>query len=267
MQTILPYSRDSLQQCPQFAPVSPVAATDTCNTCNKRKELSAHPSEVRNEKELTKSASVMDPAVLLSPTSHYPMNTTTGMTSTRTPYFSSRRHRWAMSRRREPGDAIVYHADHADCTARTQSQTQVVAHCAVRTQPSYGCGNSISRARSAAAGTKVKARRHKRRARQPDYRCRVASALVLSLFFIIDLFRRMCVPRQYFFVIELVYNIFNYRNIRKRCFPLQLTLIHSTCCVNGQSSPFSLKLYKMFLVFFITSAVLKFSFRPPQLMT
>ena len=66
MQTILPYSRDSLQQCPQlFAPVSPAAATDTCNTCSKRKEPSAHPSEVRNEKELTKSASVMDPAVLL----------------------------------------------------------------------------------------------------------------------------------------------------------------------------------------------------------
>ena len=198
MQTILPYSRDSLQQCPQFAPVSPVAANDTCNTCNKRKEPSARPSEVRNEKELTKSASAVDPAVLLSPTSHrhYPMNTTTGTTSTRTPYFSSRCHRWEMSRRREPGDAIVYHADHADCTARTQSQTQVVAHCAVRTQ-SYGCGNSISRVRSAAAGAKVKARRHKRRARQPDYRCRVASALVLSLFFIIYLFRHIniCVCR------------------------------------------------------------------------
>ena len=243
MQTILPYSKDSLQQCLQLAPVSPVAATDTCN---KRKGPSAHPSEVRNEKELTKSASVMDPAVLLSPTSyHYPMNTTTGTTSIRTPYFSSRCHRWEMSRRPEPSDAIVYHVD---CTAHTQLWTY---RQSVRTQPSYGCGNSTSRARSytrrPARSQGAKAQKKSKIVRLP-----ISSALVLSLFFIIYLFRRINMPRQYFLVIEFVYNICNYRNIRKRCFPLQLTLIHSTCCVNGQSSPFSLKLYKRYLcIFFI----------------
>ena len=77
--------------------------------------------EVRNEKELTKSASAIDPAVLLSPTSHHhPINTTRGTTSTRTPYGSSRCHRWEMSRRREPGDAIVYHSLTDTRAVRTQ---------------------------------------------------------------------------------------------------------------------------------------------------
>ena len=48
----------------------------------------------------------------------------------------------------------------------------------------------------------------------------MSSALVLSIFFIIYLFRRINMPRQYFLVIEFVYNICNYRNIRKRRFPL-----------------------------------------------
>ena len=158
MPTILPYSRDSMSVAmPVVCSCQPVAATDACNTCNQREEPSAYPSEVRNEKEFTKSASIMDPAVLMSPTSHHhPTNTTTGTTSTRTSYFSSRCHRWEMSRRREPGDAIIYHADG---TARTQ--TQVVAHCTVRRAHAavIWLRDSISRARSCTRRPALKSRR------------------------------------------------------------------------------------------------------------
>ena len=36
-------------------------------------------------------------------------STTRGTTSIRTPYYRSNCHRWEVSRRREPGDSIVYH--------------------------------------------------------------------------------------------------------------------------------------------------------------
>ena len=65
---------------------------------------------VRNEKKLSKTASVTDPAALLSPTSHHHFwNTTREKTSSRTPYYSSYYHRWDMSRRRKLSDEIVYH--------------------------------------------------------------------------------------------------------------------------------------------------------------
>ena len=135
MQTILPilpHSRDSLQQCPQFAPVSPIAATDKYLQLEKS-TLSPPIREVRNEKELTKSAFVIDPVALLSPTNHHhPMNTTRGKTSIRIPYYSSRCNRWEMSRCREPGDAIVGHRD-----------TRVVrsAHAAMM----HGCDHDVKK--------------------------------------------------------------------------------------------------------------------------
>ena len=105
MQTILLYSRDSLLQCLYFAPV---ALSLLQIPTAREKYPQPVIREVRNEKELTKSASVIDPATLLSLTRHHhPMNTTRGTTSTRTPY-SSRCYRWEISRGLEPVDAIVY---------------------------------------------------------------------------------------------------------------------------------------------------------------
>ena len=66
------------------------------------KNTPTHQRGKKRDKELTKSASVIDPAALQTPTSHHhPMSTMRGTTSTRTPYYSSRCHRWEMSRRRE----------------------------------------------------------------------------------------------------------------------------------------------------------------------
>ena len=101
----------------------------------------------------------MDPAILLSPTSHHhPMNTMTGTTSTRTPYFSSRCHRWEISRRREPGESIVYDAD---CTAQgmhvvRQSRT---AQCGKVLAAVIWLRDSISRARSCTWRPALKSRR------------------------------------------------------------------------------------------------------------
>ena len=70
MQTILPilsYSRDSLQQCLQFAPMSLLQIPAT------REKYAHGPTYQRGskrDKELIKSASVIDPSDLLSPTRH-----------------------------------------------------------------------------------------------------------------------------------------------------------------------------------------------------
>ena len=104
-------------------------------TCNKRKVR--HQRGQKRDKELTKSASVIDPAALLTPTTHhYPMSTTRETTSTRTPYYSSRCHRWEMSRRREPG-LFMLSQNTRVCGMRTAQCTR-----------NRRCGNSISRARS-----------------------------------------------------------------------------------------------------------------------
>ena len=138
--------------------------------------------EVRNEKELTKSASVIDPATLLSPTNHdHPKNTTRGTTSTRTPHYSSRCNRWKKSRCREPGISRY------DCLSQRHTRS---AQCAVRTQPLRTAVAVVFRAPAYAHGAKVKARRPKR---SQITKLLWSSALVLSRFFLFLFFRHISI--------------------------------------------------------------------------
>ena len=135
MQKILPYSIGSAAM--------PVVCS--CQSCycyrylqQEKSTLSPPIREVRNEKELTKSASAIDPADLLSPMSHHhPMNTTRGTTSTRTPYYSSRCHRWEMSRRREPDDRdalllLLSYWHRVEGAARSRFHTAINRRCVGR---------------------------------------------------------------------------------------------------------------------------------------
>ena len=140
------------------------------------KSMPTHQKGQKRDKELTKSASVIDPAALLTPTSHHhPISTVRGTASTRTPYYSSCCHRWEMSRRRETGDAIVY--------VITEHARMWYAHCAVRTQPSLQQQYFARPLMHESAGAKVVKREGKKE--EPDCRCRVRQCLAFSLFSLI----------------------------------------------------------------------------------
>ena len=154
--------------------------------------------EVGNEKELTKTASVTDPAALLSPTSHHhSMNTTRATTTTRTPYYSSRCHHWEMSRRREPSNAIVYHR-HTSSSQPSRS-TAAIVFCA----PAYAPAQ--------------KSRRENRK-EEPDNQiavveCFSVEPFLSSLPFTVLVY--VCAPSVFF------RNwVCNYINTREHCFPL-----------------------------------------------
>ena len=203
-----------------------------CQSCRcqiylqqKRKER--HQRGQTRDKELTKSASVIDPAVLLTPTRHHhPMSTTRGTTSTRMRQYSSRCHRWEMSRRREPGLFMLSQND----------RTRAYAVCALRSAHAARnrrCGHSIARARSCTRQPALKSQGAK-----ADKKSHIAVAECATQCSLFSLFRiSICVCGVSIFsqlssYIGNIYILSNYKNTRKHRFPLQLTLIRSTCCVN-----------------------------------
>ena len=171
MQTILPilfYSRDSLQQCPQFAPMSLLQIPAT------REKYAHGPTYQRGQKrdkELTKSASVIDPADLLSPTRHqHSMNDErdnihqdavlqkqlSSLGSEQTP-GAGRSH--CLSQSIGTDTRVV-------CTVQCAESTPVRTRTGVvQAQPSRLRQYFARPLIHAAAGAKVKAQRQKRRAR------------------------------------------------------------------------------------------------------
>ena len=163
----------------------------SCQSCcyyrylhQEKSTLSQPIREVINEEEHTKSVSVTDPAALLSPTSHHhPMNTTGGTTSTRAPYYSSSCHRWEMSRRREPGDAIVYHSP------QTYLVRTSLCSALLRTQPSRLRQQYFERP---FIHTALKLRREDKK-EKPDKQIAVVEGFSVELFFLLSPFRRISI--------------------------------------------------------------------------
>ena len=102
----------------------------------KRSILSRAIKVVRNIKVLTKTALVVDPATLLSRTSHHQQTVTARVTFIRKPYYSS-----LLSSLGTPGVAIVSHIyahSSARCKTLDGTGTGRTAQC---------CDNSTSRGR------------------------------------------------------------------------------------------------------------------------
>ena len=208
MQTILrilSYSRDSLQQCSQFAPMSLLQIPAT------REKYAHGPTYQRGskrDKKLTKSASVIDPADMLSPMRHqHSMNNErdnihqdavlqkqlSSLVNEQTP-GAGRSH--CLSQSIHTDTRVVYTVQ---CSEPVRTRTGVV-----QSQHSWLRQYFARPLIHAAVGARVKAQRQKK---EPDNHIAVVECCSVNVEPFLSSFsfspcQYMYVRRQYFFVIE-----------------------------------------------------------------